>query len=193
MLLGEMATYFLKINELLYKDLSEQLTLQQIEKILQTKTKWSWVGFAVLPLLLFLKITVIAWVLAIGGFFHDVELKHKHYFRTVLISEFVFLLPALLKIGWFYFFEMEYTLEEVQQFVPFSLMHLLGGEGVPDWGLYPMQIINVFEIVYWILLAFLINKYSQSEKGMRVVLMGYGPALVIWIVFIMFLTLNYSV
>ena len=133
MLLGEMATYFLKINELLYKDLSEQLTLQQIEKILQTKTKWSWVGFAVLPLLLFLKISVIAWVLAIGGFFHDVELKHKHYFRTVLISEFVFLLPALLKIGWFYFFEMEYTLEEVQQFVPFSLMHLLGGEGVPDY------------------------------------------------------------
>lgn len=187
-----MATYFLSLNELLYKDLSEQLTLQQIEGILQTKTKWSWVGYALLPLLLFLKITVIAWILAIGGFFYDLALRHKHYFRAVLIAEFVFLLPALFKIGWFYFLETDYTLEEVQQFVPFSLMHLLGSKGVPNWGLYPLQVINVFEIVYWILLAFLINKYTQSEKGVQVVMMGYAPALIIWIVFIMFLTLNMS-
>lgn len=189
-LLGEMAIYVLELNQLIYKDLSEQLTLRQIEEIFEAQSQWAWVGYIILPLLLFFKITLIAWVLAIGGFFNEVILSHGKYFRIVLLTEFIFLLPAILKIVWFYFFETDFTYGQVGEYVPLSVQSFLNTNGIPKWALYPLQIVNVFEVVYWVLLAFLIDKASRSEKGMKVVLMGYGPALFIWIVFIMFLTLN---
>ncbi len=192
-LLGEMATYLLKLNQLIYKDLSEQLTLRQIEKIFETKTRWAWAGYVVLPFLFFVKITVIAWVLAIGGFFKELPLSHGRYFRIVLLAEFVFLIPAILKIVWFYFFETDFTLEQIQQFVPFSLQSVIDTSDFPNWALYPLQIINLFEVAYWVLLAFLIDRAAKTYKGMKVVLTGYGPALFIWIVFIMFLTLNITI
>lgn len=190
-LLGEMAIYFLDLNQLIYKDLSEQLTLQQIEEIIKSKTKWAWVGYAIVPVLLFLKITVIAWVLAIGGFFSEVTLSHRKYFRIVLLAEFIFLLPAILKITWFYFFETDFSFEQVQQFIPFSLQSIMDTSAIPTWALYPLQLFSLFEVAYWILLVVLINKASKTDRGAKIVLTGYAPALLVWILFIMFLTLNY--
>lgn len=192
LLLGEMAIYFLDLNQLIYKDLSEQLTLQQIEAFFDTQQRWVWVGYLAMPLLLFLKITVIAWVLSIGGFFKDISMSHKRYFRIVLIAEFIFPVPALLKIGWFFFAETDFSFEQVQQFVPFSLQSVLDTSTVPAWAMYPLQLINVFEVAYWILLAYLMDKAAKTGEGMKIVLTGYAPALFIWVVFIMFLTLNYT-
>lgn len=192
-LLGEMAIYYLDLNRLIYKDLSEQLTLQQIEAYFETKNRWAWLGYLVMPVLLFLKITFIAWVLAIGGFFNDTDLSHKKYFRIVLITEFVFLLPTIIKVGWFYFIDADFSFTQVQGFVPLSLYTVLNTTEIPQWAVYPLQLINVFEIVYWLLLAFLINKATKSGVGLRIVLTGYAPALFIWMILIMFLTLNMTV
>lgn len=52
-LLGEMAIYFLKMNQLVYKDLSEQLTLKQMEEFFDTKERWAWVSHLIIPFLLF--------------------------------------------------------------------------------------------------------------------------------------------
>ncbi|MEA1787163.1 hypothetical protein U1E44_13765 [Arenibacter sp. GZD96] len=191
-LFGEMAIYFLDLNRLIYKDLSEQLTLQQIEAFFENKKRWAWVGYLVMPVLLFLKITGIAWVLGIGGFFSDISLAHKRYFRIVLISEYIFLIPALVKFGWFYFVETDFSFDQVQQFVPFSLQSVFNTTNVPQWAMYPLQLINLFEVAYWLLLAYLIDKATRTTKGIKIVLTGYAPALFIWVVFIMFLTLNYT-
>lgn len=192
-LLGEMAIYFLKMNQLVYKDLSEQLTLKQIEEFFDTKERWVWVSYLIIPFLLFLKLTVIAWVLGIGGFFNEVSLSHRSYFRIVLVSEYFFLIPALSKIAWFYFFETDFTYEQVQQFVPFSLQSIMDTSSIPNWALYPLQIFNLFELAYWFILAFLIGKATKANNGIKVVLTGYAPTLLVWVVFIMFLTLNLSV
>ena len=53
LLLGEMAIYFLKMNQLVYKDLSEQLTLKQMEEFFNTKERWAWVSYLIIPFLLF--------------------------------------------------------------------------------------------------------------------------------------------
>ncbi len=191
-LLGETAIYMLDLNQLLYKDLSEQLTIDQIETLFNTKAEWAWVSYVVLPLLLFLKITVIAWILAIGGFFTDTSLDHKAYFQIVLKAEFVFLLAIVFKIIWFKFIAPDSTFEQVQQFVPLSLQHIIDTGNVPQWGLYPLQLINIFELAYWLVLSVLISKATKMGNGLKIVAMGYGPALFIWVVFIMFLTLNLS-
>jgi hypothetical protein len=192
-LLGEMAIYFLKMNQLVYKDLSEQLTLKQMEEFFDTKERWAWVSHLIIPFLLFLKITVIAWVLGIGGFFNEVSLSHRSYFRIVLMSEYIFLIPALSKIAWFYFFETDFTYEQVQEFVPFSLQSIMDTSSIPNWALYPLQLCSLFELVYWFILAVSIDRATRGNMGIKVVSTGYAPALFVWVAFIMFLTLNLSV
>ena len=78
LLLSEAATFFLDLNRLLYKNLSEQLTLKQIEAYFATQSRWQWLQYVLLPVVLYLKSTVLAWILAIGGFFYGLELSHKN-------------------------------------------------------------------------------------------------------------------
>jgi hypothetical protein len=190
LLLSEAATFFLDLNRLLYKNLSEQLTLKQIEAYFATQSRWQWLQYVLLPVVLYLKSTVLAWILAIGGFFYGLELSHKNYWKIVLQAEFIFLVSVLVKILWFVIIQPEFSLEEVQQFVPFSLQSILDTTTIPSWALYPLQLLNVFEGLYWVLLVVLLNQASGSKKGALIVVSSYGPALFIWIIFIMFLTLN---
>ena len=190
--LSEASVYFLDLNRLLYKNLSEQLTLNQIEDYFANQSRWKWLQYVFLPLVLYLKTTLLSWILAIGGFFFGIELSHKNYWKIVLQAEYVFLISALVKLLWFVFIQPDFTLEEVQQFVPFSLQSIFDISAIPIWALYPLQIINVFELVYWGLLVVLLNQASNSKKGIIVVASSYGPALFIWMIFIMFLTLNLS-
>ena len=190
LLLSEAATFFLDLNRLLYKNLSEQLTLKQIEAYFATQSRWQWLQYVLLPVVLYLKSTVLAWILAIGGFFYGLELSHKNYWKIVLQAEFIFLVSVLVKILWFVIIQPEFSLEEVEQFVPFSLQSILDTTTIPSWALYPLQLLNVFEGLYWVLLVVLLNQASGSKKGALIVVSSYGPALFIWIIFIMFLTLN---
>ena len=190
--LGEALIYFLDLNTVLYKNLSEQLTLQQLEDYFATKRRWSWVQYVVLPLSLWLKTTLIAWILAIGGFFQGIELPHKTYWNIALKAEFIYIIMGLVKLLWFVVIETDFDLARVQLFIPFSLESILQTENMPRWAIYPLQLINFFQITYWVFLILLLNEVTASKKGFYVVLNSYGPALFIWMIFIMFLTLNLS-
>lgn len=192
LLLEEMTIYFLDLNQLLYKSLSEQLTIKQIEKFFSNRSRWSWVKYIVQPVGLFVKTTIISWILAMGGFFFGIELSHKKYWNIVLKAEFVFLMMMVAKILWFLFIQPEFSLEEVQQLTPFSLQSFINTSNLPDWIIYPLQLVNFFEVVYWIILCSFINKVSNTKKGSLIVFSSYGSILFIWIIFIMFLTLNLS-
>ena len=192
LLFSEAATYYLSINELVYNNLSEQLTLKQIEDYFETQARWRWMQYVLPPVVLYLKTTFTAWILAIGGFFYGVSLPHKKYWQIVLQAEFAFVLAAVFKIFWFLFIQTDFSLEDLQQFMPLSLQSILDTSTKPLWALYPLQLLNGFEVFYWILLILLFNQVTKTKKGMAVVLVSYGPALFVWMIFIMFLTLNLS-
>ena len=54
--------------------------------------------------------------------------------------------------------------------------------------------LNLLEVAYWFILAYLIGKELNEniDKGFLIVASSYGVALLIWIVGVMFLTLNMS-
>ncbi len=55
-----------------------------------------------------------------------------------------------------------------------------------------LQLVNLFEIAYWLLLADLLKKIINRPfwKSFEFVLSTYGVGLLIWTVFVVFLTLN---
>ena len=191
----------LSIIDLLYQSYSEKLTTVQIEKVFAFQEKWRWISYALVPLLLLLKISLIASVLYIGTFFYSkVKVTFKQLFDAVIKAEFVFLLVSILKIVWFYFFQTNYTLEDLQYFYPLSALNIVGYQGLESWFIYPLQVLNLFELAYWLLLSYFVGKLAFTEKdkgkpmdlGFKIVASSYGSALLLWVVVVMFFTLNYS-
>ena len=186
--------YLIEYEKLYLSSISEILTYQQIEKLIDFQSKWVWVKYIIIPLLLLLKISAIAAILDIGCFFFSKEIKYKKLFNIVVKAEFIFLLVIIAKILWFCIFKQDYNFENLQYFYPLSALNIIGYQGLDAWFIYPLQVLNLFEIAYWFILAYLIGKEinSTTEKGFSIVASSYGLGLLIWIVAIMFLTLNMS-
>ena len=172
-----------------------------IISLLDFQKKWEWVSYSLLILFLIIKTTIIASVLYIGTFFYSkAKVTFKQLFNAVVKAEFVFLGVGVLKIVWFYFFQTNYTLEDLQYFYPLSALNIVGYKGLDNWFIYPLQTLNLFELAYWLLLAYFIGKLAFTEKdkgkpmdlGFKIVASSYGSALLLWVVVVMFFTLNYS-
>ncbi len=76
-----------------------------------------------------------------------------------------------------------------------SALNIIGYEGLEPWFIYPLQVLNLFELAYWFIIAFLLNKEindTESTKGLQIVVSSYGVSLLIWVVGVMFFTLNMS-
>lgn len=192
--LGFFSKSILETDDLIISSLAEQLTQDQIESILNFQEKWQWVSYTILPLLLFIKIWIIATILNIGCFFFVKDIEYKKLFNIVIKAEFIFLLVIILKTAWFYFFQTNYTLEDLQYFYPLSALNIVGYQGLDVWWIYPFQTLNLFEVVYWMILAYLLGKELKISmgKGLKIVASSYGVSLLIWIVGVMFFTLNMS-
>jgi len=186
--------YFLVSDEIYYDTFIDRLSIGQVEEIIKSKNKWEWLGYVLIPVFLSIKISVIAAVLDVGCFFFGKDIKYKQLFNIVVKAEFVFLLVIVFKTAWFYCFQTSYTLEDLQYFYPFSTLNIIGYEGLEPWFIYPLQVLNLFELVYWLLLGYGLSKSLKTsmDAAMGIVVSSYGVGLLIWVVAVMFLTLNMS-
>ena len=193
-LLSILSQHLLDIDILVINSLAEQLTTEQIKIIINIQEKWQWLGHLLIPLLLLLKTAIIATILDLGCFLFGKEIKYKKLFNLVVKAEFIFLLVILVKTAWFYFFQTNYSLEDLQYFYPLSALSIIGYEGLQPWFVYPFQVLNLFELAYWFILTYLLGKELESttDKGLSIVASSYGVGLLIWVVGVMFLTLNMS-
>ena len=192
--LAYLAQDVLNVRSLLATSLSEQLTATQIENFLNFQQKWQWIGFGVIPLMFFIKMSVTALALSIACMLTDRQVPYKRFFVIVAEAEIIFLLVPIYKIVWFYFFQPQYTLEDIQFFYPLSLLNLTDYKQIEQWYVYPLQVANLFEVGYWLLLTYLLGKILKISFKERFyfIASSYGILLLLWIVVVMFFTLNYS-
>ncbi|WP_420577030.1 hypothetical protein [Ekhidna sp.] len=181
-------------DTLLSDHLSQQLSFNRIEQLLEFRDKWSWVNYAILPIIYLLKFTFISlWILS-GIILFGYKTSFKKIFQVVLVAEFVWIVPSLLTIIWFGLIDTDYTLVDVQYFQPLSLMNFFDGELVESWLVFPLKALNLFEVAYMLVLAIGIKKVINRDynTSLGFVVPVYGLGLVTWIVFITFLSINLS-
>jgi hypothetical protein len=150
--------------------------------------------FLILPFIYLLKLSLLALVLLAGAIFWNIKISFIKLFQIALIAEFLFIIPSLVKLVWFLFFDIEYELIDLQTFYPLSLVNLIDVKDVPQWSLYPLQLVNIFEFAYWWILAYGISLVAKERwsKMLGLVASSYGVGLFVWVVFITFITINLS-
>jgi hypothetical protein len=191
-------TYY--INNEIFTDIAivdfyyDQLSMNQIESLIQNMRKYQWLGYTLIPIIYFIKISLITLCVYTGILLANIKsLGFSGIFSAVVLADILFLIPGVVKIFWFSF-KPDYTLEDLQYFMPGSLLNLFNPKEIEPWLVYPLQSINVWEVAFWFALAYELKAYFQDDfaKSFGTVMASYGSGLVIWIVFVVFLTLNFS-
>lgn len=185
----------LHTEELLLESLSQTVSINKVEAMLNQMVKYRWVGYTLAPLLLLIKWFFVSSMIYTSLFFSRVQVPFGAVWTVALQAEWVFVLAAFIKFGWFYFFATIYTLENLQFYYPLSAANLFTPDELEAWWVYPFQLINLFEVSYWVVLAYLLGKVLQQSTGKALehVFKGYGTGLLLWVLLVVFLTLNFSV
>ncbi|WP_310555268.1 hypothetical protein [Flavobacterium sp.] len=194
-LVTEITKKVLNFDKLLYTSLAEKLTSSQIESFFDLQDKWKWISYSFFPVYVLIKTILIASSVYIGVFFFSKkEISFQSVWDIILKAEFIFLLVPVFKIVWFYFFQINYTLEDFQYFYPLSGLNIIGYNGLEPWFIYPFQVLNFFEMAYVIYIATLVGKITDSttEYGLKIVGYSYIPSMILWITVVMFFMLNNS-
>lgn len=134
------AFQYLLISDVLYFNyFSERLNDEHIETLIEQGTKWNLIGYGLLPLLYFFKLSIISISLGLGLFFVNNRFKFKAFFNVVVFAESIFLLPILTKLLWFLFIQTKYDLNDLNQFYPLSVLNLIDIEAISKYWIYPLQ------------------------------------------------------
>ena len=146
--------------------------------------------FFSIPFIYLWKFTVLGFVLWVGCFLFGYRITFSQCWSVVMAAEFVFILPELLKIGWFLFIKTDPSLREVQAFYPFSLMNFFDYTALNKRYAYPLRAISVFEILYILMMVRGVNYYSfkihkQQSATWWIVSSSYILIFLLWLVFYM--------
>jgi hypothetical protein len=141
--------------------------------------------FFSIPFIYLWKFTVIGFVLWVGCFMFGFRITFSQCWSVVMAAEFIFLIPEVLKIGWFMFFQSDPTLPEIRAFYPFSLMNFFDYADVEKRYAYPLRAISIFEIFYILILVSGVHFYAKREKKAAwwIVSTSYILIFILWLIF----------
>ncbi|QJD95966.1 hypothetical protein HH214_08795 [Mucilaginibacter robiniae] len=136
-----------------------------------------------------LKTALIALVLYTALYLADHCVQYTQVLLMIIRAEYIFLLPALIKLWWFPIRYPHGLLTDWHHLYVLSLLSVC--PDVPaDWA-YPLQTLNLWEILYCLALAWGVRRLSRLtyRRSLRLIACSYVPALLIWIVAVSFCTI----
>lgn len=170
-----------------------QLSNEQIENIINVNKRYQWISYLIIPIILLLKWMILASVIYVGLFLLNKNVTYKNCFKIVQLAELVMILAATAKLAWFIVYPPK-TIEDVQYFYPLALTQLFSPNQIPKYLIYPLQQLNVFEVLYWLLIAGGIKAFTQKTfaQSLKITALSYGVAMFVWCLVIVFIQLQFS-
>ena len=183
-----------KIFDFLAKDYPSSV----VQNYMESQKKWWWVSYVTTPVLIGIKVLLVAFCLNFVKIISEKleDVQFRDILTVVLIAEFVFVIAGFYKFFNFYLIDTDYTLETLQTYYPLSLINYKEAISTEKWLAYPLQLVNVFELMYWGILAWgiweLADKKISYQRSLGYVALTYGIGLLFWVGVVCFLILSVS-
>ena len=169
-----------------------------VQNYMESQKKWWWVSYVTTPVLIGIKVLLVAFCLNFVKIISEKleDVQFRDILTVVLIAEFVFIIAGFYKFFNFYLIDTDYTLETLQTYYPLSLINYKEAISTEKWLAYPLQLANVFELMYWGVLAWgiwqLADKKISYQRSLGYVALTYGVGLLFWVGVVCFLILSVS-
>ena len=191
-------SYFLEINSKIIDFLAKDYPSSVVQNYMESQKKWWWVSYVTTPVLIGIKVLLVAFCLNFVKIISEKleDVQFRDILTVVLIAEFVFIIAGFYKFFNFYLIDTDYTLETLQTYYPLSLINYKEAISTEKWLAYPLQLANVFELMYWGVLAWgiwqLADKKISYQRSLGYVALTYGVGLLFWVGVVCFLILSVS-
>lgn len=139
------------------------------------------------PIFLAWKFAFTTLAIWMGSFMFGYRITFAQLWKLVMICELIFIVAEICKIGWFTVIPQDMDYQDYQAFYPLSVMNLVNYADVPGKWHYPFKSLNLFELVYWVML--IIGVFWISGKRLKISLYVVTTSYV----FLFFLWLTYYV
>jgi len=179
---------FVLTDDVYYNTLGERLAYERIEKMLAEQREWSWLGYAFIPVMVFLQTLVISLCLVTGVIFSYAKVSFKRIFGMVLkviaLIAVIRLLPSLVLL-----FQDIQVLDDLFTSDWYSMLALVGRDNIATWLHVPLASLNVFHLL--LLLGLLAGMRHLSDKPTRrMALISYGCGTLLWWVGLMYVQVS---
>ncbi|GEM_PF-829684 len=198
LVLGYEVAYFIQdhyiiTKEVYYNTLGEQLTTERIDEYLSKQAKWKIWSYVIIPVSTLLQTVLITICINCGTIVLNYEAGFKSIFKVVLKSSLVFLIFRILLTVIYLSGDVK-LFDDLTTLNKFALSGFIEKDALPVWLMYPLSVINIFEIAFWLLLAWGMSEQIKKPftKALSFVGATYGVGLCMWMLFVVFLTLNFS-
>lgn len=166
---------------------------------MESQKKWWWVNYAVTPFLIGLKVLLVSFCLNFLKLFQIQgidKIKFSDFLFLAFLAEFIFVIAGFYKFFNFYWIETDYNLQDLQTYYPLSLLNFKDNITTEKWLAYPLQLANLFEVCYWVILAVGVREFLNDKisfiRSFGFVALTYGIGLLFWVGIVCFFILNAS-
>jgi hypothetical protein len=190
--------YLFFTDTLLQQTFGGQLAFERVSDMVALSKKWQWVGYLSIPVVVLLRVFYTSVFIYTGLFFADIATGFGRIFKIALWADFAFVLSGFSKLVMLLFFKEVSTLHDLQ-FQPLSVLELTARASTDAIFIYPLSLLNLFELGYFIVLAWLLKDLLSEEqpeipigygKTFRLVGLSYGSGLILWVITVMFISIN---
>jgi hypothetical protein len=185
---------FVISSSIYYNSFAEKLSVDRINQLINKQKEYLWISYLFIPIFLFIRIRLTSGCIFARLFFSHDNIRFKEILKIVYWSEIIFVLSGIFRSIILAFFIKPTTLKELQAFSPLSLISIMNINKIPLYLFYPLQVINLFEIAYWIFLSLGLKEllHITLSKAFLYVLTGYGLGLFLWVLCVVFIQLQFS-
>lgn len=143
------------------------------------------IQYLTIPLVYLWKFTIISFVIWVGCFMFGYKVTYSNCWSIVLISEFIFIIPELIKIIWFMFIDTDPNYNTVLNFYPLAAINLFDVEQLQKRFVYPLKALNLFEVVYWVALVYGVQAFAKKNRttAVFIVASSYILLFLLWLAF----------
>lgn len=169
------------------------MSIKRIEELIDFNKKSESLTYILLPIVNTIRYIFAAILIFIGIKLYELEIIFRNCIKIVLLAEMIPLISSITKTLYFYIYPPN-NFEVLQNFNPLGVSSLIKIDTIPKYLLYPIQQLNLFEVGYWLLLAYGIKSLGNVDfkKALKITSLSYGVGLAIWCIFIVFLQLQFS-
>ena len=161
-------------------------------EILERWQRIRWLSFLLVPILLVLRISLVTLCLFIGGFFFTemAGRKFKDWWGVATIAQAVMLTYSIILC----IVNLAFGSNMATEVTNYTSLLFLGGEKIEPWVRMPLAAVNVFELLYWIVMALCVGKLcgTKVDRSFRFVMSSYGVGYLFYVALLMFLLLYLS-
>lgn len=178
-------------ENIFYNSYIQQLSVERAKKIYEASSKWQYLSLVFLPIIFFVKVCYNSFWLTTGSILNNERGGFKLNYNICLKAEYVFALMLLAKFIWLILFKNVNTLSDLS-FIPGSLLNLYSIDKIPKWLIYPLQTLNIWEVLFCIVGTSMYSiQYNVGKlKAIQLFCVPYLFGLLFLLLLIVFITLQ---